>query len=430
MTPEQRQKISRRNFFTMICEGSLFWMGVAFIEPTAVVSVFINEYTGSMELAGLAMTLRQAAMNIGMFIMGMHIHRVHDNGLFFRKFALLSRSPIFLVAPVLLLGVGGATAVIWFISMQSLFFFADGFMALCWQRLNANTIASRDRGPIQGYQLFVSALVGMVSASVIKLLMDSPLEQNVRYACIFGICGAIYIVNALVVRTLRDIPPEEPAAPPPRSFSRYIGSFLALWKSSRDFRHIMYGRLLFNGSIMATSLLLLFGKREMGLSDTQISTMIYVQVAGQLVGGPLFGLINRHLGNTPTMILSNTVSALVGALGVALFVGFRGVPLFWPVAALIFLASTQQVAIMGYTNAIYERMPRELLPGYMILQQLVLLPFTALPFLAGVLAQEFTFLPLFALVAALGAAGVGHAFVYRGNVKKGLYPAPVGEERL
>jgi Na+/melibiose symporter-like transporter len=363
-----------------------------------------------------------------MFVMGMQMHRVRDCGQFFRRFAFLTRSPIIFIAPALLLGIAGIPAVIWFICMQSLFFFADGLVALCWQSVNAHTIAPRDRGPVQGYQQFISALVGLLSASVIKALMDSPLEPNLRYALIFGAGGVIYIVNAFLLRQIKDIPLEEPARLPAPTLGGYLRGLLALWRERRDFRRILYGRLLFNSSLMATSILLLFGARDMALTPEQISSMIYVQIAGQLVGGPLFGLINRHLGNAKTMLLGNLFSVLVGALGVGLFLAPRGAPPFWPVAALIFTASAQQVSYMGYVNAVYERMPKDVLPGYMVLQQLMLLPLTALPYLAGLLAQQVSFLPLFILVAALGLGGTAHALRFARDARLGRLDESIAGE--
>jgi hypothetical protein len=417
MNQEERRKLGRRNFFIMICEGSLFWMAVAFIEPTTVVAVFIEEYTGSMELAGLSMALRQAANYVGMLIMGMYIHKVHDNGAVFRKWALWARSPLWLIIPALLLGLNGAPMVLWFILLQTSLFFIDGFMGLCWQRLNANTISSRDRGPIQGYQQVVSAVVGLASAFVIKLLMDSPLEKNVRYALIFGCCALIFVVNALVLRTLRDAPPDVDAPPPPRSFSRYIGNFLVYWKASPAFRKIMYGRVLYAGGIMATSLLLLFGKTEMGLTDTQVSTMIYVQVGGQLVGGLVWGNVSRYLGNARTCIVANIPTVAVAVIGIALCLFAQQSPPFIAVAVMVFLAASQGVAFMGYNNSIYDRLPREHFPAYMVLQQIVLLPFTALPYLAGLIAQTMSFLPLFALVAAFGVGGIVYGVYYARDLK-------------
>ena len=44
MTTENA-KISKRNYYMMIIEGSLFWIGASFIDGNAVVSVFINEAT-------------------------------------------------------------------------------------------------------------------------------------------------------------------------------------------------------------------------------------------------------------------------------------------------------------------------------------------------------------------------------------------------
>ena len=64
----------------MIIEGSLFWIGASFIDGNAVVSVFINEATGSLRLAGLAAALRNAAPIVAQFLLGMYIAQVDNFG--------------------------------------------------------------------------------------------------------------------------------------------------------------------------------------------------------------------------------------------------------------------------------------------------------------------------------------------------------------
>ena len=79
MTTENA-KISKRNYYMMIIEGSLFWIGASFIDGNAVVSVFINEATGSLRLAGLAAALRNAAPIVAQFLLGMYIAQVDNFG--------------------------------------------------------------------------------------------------------------------------------------------------------------------------------------------------------------------------------------------------------------------------------------------------------------------------------------------------------------
>lgn len=423
MTPEERRRIARRNFFLMIGEGAIYWMAAGFVEPTTVVAVFINDFTGSVQLAGLATSLLQACMILGTVFFGMHIHKVHDYGAFFRKWSVPLRMVYWLALPPLLLGFGGPSAVLIFIFVQSGFYFCNGIISLGWQAVNANTVDPRDRGPIQGYQQFFSAIVGMLSAALIKLLMDSPLSLHARYALIFGICALLFTINGFMLRGLRDVPHDE-APPPPRSFSRYLGSFVPMWRSSKLFRRLMAGRILYVCATMATSLSLLFGVREMGLSPTEASSMIYVQVAGQLTGGLVWGNLNRHIGNPRTMIASCFPPFVLASIGIVLLLFFAGSAPFWLVAAMVFLGGTQSVAVMGFTNSLFDWMPRAALPGYMVLQQLVLLPFTAMPYLAGLLAQTAGFLTLYVLVCVFSAASALYCITYARRLRGELAALP------
>ena len=52
-TLSPNERISRRNYLLMIFEGAVFWIAASFIDGNNVVSVFINEATGSLQLAGL-----------------------------------------------------------------------------------------------------------------------------------------------------------------------------------------------------------------------------------------------------------------------------------------------------------------------------------------------------------------------------------------
>ena len=89
LTPNER--ISRRNYLLMIFEGAVFWIAASFIDGNNVVSVFINEATGSLQLAGLAATLRSAATIVAQFFLGMLLGGVTNYGRTFHIINACSR---------------------------------------------------------------------------------------------------------------------------------------------------------------------------------------------------------------------------------------------------------------------------------------------------------------------------------------------------
>lgn len=399
-----RQRIGKRNFYLMIAEGALFWMAAGFMEPNTVVSVFINEFTGSTQLAGVAATLRQVSWYIGQFIMGVYMYKVHDSGEFLRKIGFWMRMPMWLVAVPLLLGFGGTPVVILFIAMYTAFFFMDGFVALHWNQINAHTLTSGNRGMVMGMQQFLSALVGLGSATAIKLLMDSPLPPTLRYGCIFGLCALVLTVNAFVLRRLKDIP--NPAdRPPQRSFSRYVQHFLPLWKENRVFRNIVYGRLLYVAGTMAAALIVLFGRQNGNLTPSQVSTMVYIPVIGQLCGGLLWGNMIRKFGPVAVMRGANLLPLLIGTLGIVIFFIPGEQSLFIPCALMVFLTGLHNTSFMGYNNALVDTMPASQLPAYLVLCSILLIPMALMPSVAAFLAEKVSYLPVFSLIILIGIAG-------------------------
>lgn len=407
MTLEQRKAISKRNYPLMILEGSLFWAAMAILDPNAVISVFVNEFTGNVQMAGFAATARLATTIIGQFLMGMVAYRIHDHGKFLKKFAVWARMPYWLLLPVLFMGYSGPGVVMWFVFLYSAFFFMDGFVSISWYEINAHTIPPEKRGPLAGYQQFFAALVGLASAVAIKLLMDSPLEPPIRYGCIFALAAIACLFNTFVLRSLKDIPPENvQSRPKSQSFTSYIKAFLPLWISSLHFRQIIFARLLYTAGVMASALLVLFGRKNGNLTDTQVSTMIYLQVGGQLTGGILWGQMSRRLGNVRIIQCSQLLSVIIGGMGIAVFLTAQTASMFLPCAIMVFLSGLQNSSYHGYNSIMIDLMPQESLSHYVVMQSLLLLPLSAAPFLAGLIVDYSSFLPVFILVALFGLAGI------------------------
>ena len=205
----ENAKISKRNYYMMIIEGSLFWIGASVIDGNAVVSVFINEATGSLRLAGLAAALRNAAPIVAQFLLGMYIAQVDNFGRAMHRISTPFRWVVGLMAPLLLLGLHGAPAAVCLIALVTLFYFSDGFTGLFWTEIGARTVPPKPRAAIQGYQQVFGGLAGLGAAFAVKALLDAPeLTFAQRYAWIFGLCGLVYLINLGALYLIRDFPRE------------------------------------------------------------------------------------------------------------------------------------------------------------------------------------------------------------------------------
>ncbi len=408
-TLTENERIARRNYYLMIAEGASFWIAASFIDGNAVISVFISEATGSLQLAGLAAALRSAMTIVAQFLLGMVIMNVSNFGRAMHTIAFSSRWVIALMAPLLLMGVTGTPAAICVIVLVSLFFFSDGLVGLFWTEIGARTVPPRPRAAIQGYQQVFGGIAGLGAAFVVKALMDAPtLTFAQRYAWIFGMCGGVYFLNMFLLYGIRDFPREKIQHWERVRLVPYLRSFVELWRADGNFRRIMYGRILYVVSSMVSSLIVLFGSSRGNLTPTQVSSMLYIQVIGQIIGGFAWVRVTKKWGNTALMVISHVLPVLIAVLGIAVhFIGpATGRSCFGFVAVMVLMAGMNLSAWLGYAHRVIDTVDPKKRTGYLVLQSIIQFPFTFCSYFAGLAAEVFSFLPVFVAVLISSLAGI------------------------
>lgn len=405
------RKVSKKNYYFMIFEGALFWFATSFIDGNAVISVFIHEATGSVQLAGLTAALRSCATYVGQFVMGIMMWRVASVDGAMHKITACARPMLLLCVPLLLLGVSGMAAAISVMVLLTAFYFSDGLSSLLWQELSARTIEPRRRTGVQGYQMAIGGAAAFGSAMIVKLILDSPaFTFATRYALIFGMCGAVFVVNFFFLLQIKDLPSNKAKPVPPRRkipLPEYFRNFVVLWKADGNYRRLMLTRVLYVLAISTSSLIVLFGMSSGGITAQQASSMLYLQVAGQVVGGLVWAQIGKHLGNNAIIIGSQAIPVVVAGIGIAVhFAGASGGTFFVPVAIMVFLSSMNVGSMMGYNNRVIDIVEPKDRTGYLVMQGVIQFPFTFGAYLAGLAADLWDYLPVFAATLLIGAAGL------------------------
>ncbi len=407
---QEEERIGRRNYYLMIAEGAVFWFACSFIDGNAVISVFINEATGSIQLAGLTATLRNCMYIVGQFLIGLWIYRITDFGRALHVLSACTRPLLLLLVPILLLGVSGMAAAVCAIVLVSLFYFSDGFVALVWTELGARTVSPKNRSSIQGYQQVFGGVAGLVSAILVKAILDSPrLNFTYRYAIIFGLSGLVFSINAFVLRFIRDFPRNKGRRinAPRTALGPYLANFVQLWRADRNFRRLMYCRMLYVLGMMGAALYVLFGLQYANLTSGQASAMLYLQVGGQVAGGFLWAQLCRRKGNNFQIVCSFLVPILIALLGAfAHFAGRTGANLVWAVGLMVLLSGMYTSAWVGISNRMIDIVEPADRTHYLVMQSLIQFPFTFSAYLAGLAAEIWSYLPVFAAMGISGLMGL------------------------
>lgn len=396
-----RQAVQKRNFYALTLEGMLFWVGFAFLDSNSVIPVFINTYTGSLYLAGLAATLRTASSLLAQLAMGPHVQRVRNMPSFIIRIMLLFRPLPLLMVPVLLLSTDTHTPVWIFLIIFSLLWVSDGIIVVPWLDLFARTIHNGMRGKLLGYQQVLGGIGSLFAGLIIKEVLEHPvLSDGARYSIIFGSAGIVLLVSSIAMSFARDIPREiMQDKPNPIEYFRKLPGY---FKKNRLYARMVITQIMAGFGWMVMPFVILFNKDTFGLNPTQISTLIYTQIVGTLIGGIIWGNISHRLGNKYVIMTSQVIIFILSLLVLISSPLSNYVDPFWLAAAMSLLTGLSMGAWMGFVNYTIDVTEEAERPIYFVLTSVITLPLTLLPFFSGLLADAWGFIPLFLI--SMGAA--------------------------
>ncbi len=413
-------KLSRYNFWMMSLEGAIFWFAWAVLDGNTVVSVFINQTTGSLALAGFASTWRNCSCLITQLILGMYFHRVQSSARVMSRVGYMSRWVMLFMVPALLLGMWNEPAAWLFLALYGVFFLADGLISLLWLEIMVGTVQPNIRGRINGNQQIVGGALGLVASVGIRFIFGSSLPPPVQFAIIFGANGVLMIANAVVLGRIKEPPAQMQVRHPYIAPNAYFGSLWKLFRKNGAFRKVAYSRCLHTAVVLMVPMFILFGSSVCGLSVTQTASLVTFSVLGQISGGFLWGqLVSHRLSYRHVMGFSSAVNVVVMAMGLACFLLAGRVSLFAPLSVMVFLGMVNNCAHLGYTNHLFECVEPAERPHYLVLIALAMLPATFSSFLAGLIATHWGFGMVFGLGLALALC-----CAYIVLVRIGLRPKP------
>ncbi len=401
----QENRIRRRNFAALTLEGAFFVIGTAFIDVNAVIPVFIFTYMHSLKLAGLAATINLAASIVAQTLIGPYVRSIRRMPFYITLLMFIFRPLTLLMIPVLFSGLSDAWNVAVFLFLYSLLFFGDGLVVVAWTDLLGRTILPENRGKVFGYQQLLGGIGALAAGFLIKYLLENQtLTNDQRYAIIFSGAAVSLLVSAVAMSFSRDLP-RIPATRPARNW-HYYAQFPACLRRHPEFRRVAVIRILSGIAAMIAPLMILYGQGIFGLDAAQISTLVYIQIIGGLVGGLFWSQISSRLGNKAVIRAAQVTGLAIPAYALVCLL-FRQTDqawyLLWPLILVNGMYMGSWVGFLNYTIDIVEEEERTV---YLLLSNLITFPLSILSFLAGIFADWIGFLPLFGVSGLAALAGI------------------------
>ncbi len=419
------QRIARRNSIFMVLEGALFYAALSFIPNETVVAEFIDFTSGSVTLAGLAATMSSLAFYVGEFVCGLFVHRIRRQGPFMIKMAFLSRSLLLLFALLILAGMHGAAAAWMFILMYFAVFIIDGFVGLCWTQMMARTLPLQRRGEVLSIQQSICGGIGIFVGFVLQRILTSALPKMDQFSIIFVLSGAVFVLSATMMLFFKDLPHASMPDEPIKSPARYVRELAPLIIHNQGVRQTIIARLLFTFTMISAPINYKFGQMN-GLTDYQLSLLVYMPVAGQIMAGFFWSRVSRRANYPVMMMLAQMAGIACALLNIAAFACARlGVSVMICLSAAMVLIKFTYVANNAFTQHVIAIVDEKERANHIVLTSIVTAPATLGTTIAGAIA-DWAFWPVYAIMLLSGIAGALQTHRYFISKKS---PLPVLQRR-
>ena len=253
--------------------------------------------------------------------------------------------------------------------------------------------------------------IGSLAAGFIikSVLENTAFSDATRYSIIFSSASILMILSSAAMLLTRDLP--RPIESKPAKNRHYYASLPAYLKKNKDFRRVALIRILSSFTSMVAPFLILFGQNIFRLDVSQVSTLIYIQIAGGLLGGVIWSQISSRFGNKFVILTAQVTGLLIPIAALACFL-VRDLSLPWYLLWPIILANgTNMGSWVGTFNYLIDIIDEEERTIYLLLSSVITFPLTGLAFLAGILADQTGFVPLFIISIVTACLGI---FLARG----------------
>ena len=410
MTPE---KMAKHNFIFMLLEGAMFYIGYSFMQTDTVIAKFIDLSAHSTALVGLAASISSVCFLVGQVIGGAYIHRVRVQSRHMVRMALASRAVMLILSAALALGLRGPAAAWLFLLFYAVFLLTDGVVGLCWTQVSARTLPVRKRGEVLGLQQTLCGILGLGTGFVLQKLLTSALGEYAKFSIIFALAGGTLLLSVVFLAQFQDVPhpshPEQPVKTP----KRYVEELVPLFRAHQGVRQVALSRCLYTLTLMALPVNYKFGQLH-GLTEYQLALLVYMPVAGRILSGLLWSQLSRLKGYPSTMLAAHALGLLSAAFNVlALVMGGMGRSVMLPLCAAMVLVSINSQGTNGFSQHMIAIVDEENRASYIVLLALVCAPMAFSSTLAGLIADNWGFLPVYVVVAVaalLGLAQTWHFF--------------------
>lgn len=404
----KQESHTRWNFIVITADAAFFIGALAFVEPFAVLPVFIRTLTDSTIAIGILITIQRAGWLLPQLPAASLLQHRPRKKPFLLLAATAGRLPFAFLAVVVYFWAGSNPALVLWLLMFSyaIFYATDGMSCLAWNDIIAKSIPANFRGRLFGAQQFIGAAIAISAGEVVRrVLAKEGLPYPANYALLFAILFAGMMLSSFFLSLVRE--PLRPVAAEPQKVAQLLKMIPRALRERQDFRRMVWTQSLVGVGSIAAPFYVIYAEKYLGAPPWVSGIFIWAGTVGGIVGSLAWAYLNDRHGSL-RVIRGVCWLALLGPVAAIL------VPLFGLPAPLVYYAFAVVFALgaagaggnwIGFTNFLLEIVNDEERAAFLGITPTLLAPMILMPLIGGLLLKVLPYEALFALAAAGGLAG-------------------------
>ena len=314
----------RHNFIMGVLNGAIFQFGVAFVDPTTVLPVFIKSFTGSDFIVGLVSSVRRSGWYLPQLPMAGYLERKPYKMKYYLGGNAIRLVLVWLFIPIL--AVYGAEnpslVLLAFLIIFTISSLAGGIAGSPFTDIVGKTIPRRYRGLFYAVRVFLGAGILSILAG---LVVGYVLGENggyrfpMNYVVIFSLFALFTTVGVACFGFVKEPPGE--VSEMSRTFRVVLSEVPGLLRQDPNFRRLLTTQVLSSGLGFSLPFYIVLAREQFGVTAGTTGIFLAMQTLGATFFNLVWGGVSARYGIRKVVRLTMFAQAFIPVYALVLGIG-------------------------------------------------------------------------------------------------------------
>lgn len=409
----EKDSNTRWNFVALTLDAAFFVGAFAFVQPVAVLPVFVRTLTDSTVAIGALTAIQQAGWILPQLAAASFLQHRPRKMPFLMSLVIIGRLPFAPLAIIILLMAKSDPALVLaaVVTAYVIFCFTDGMTLVGWNDIVAKCIRPTLRGRLFGGQQFLGGGIAVIAGETVRRVLASDgMAYPANYAFLFGLYFAGMMLSAAFLALVRE--PIRPVVKERQNLAQMVKRIPGALREKPEFLRMVKTQLLGGIGFIAVPFYVIYAETRLGAPPWTSGVFIWAGTVGAIGGSLIWAYLSDLKGST--RVIRAVCWLGVTAPLVAIAVPFLPLtaPMTYYAYAIVFTVASAAGggSWIGFTNFLLEITQDEERIAFIGMNGTLLAPTALMPVIGGLLLKFFPYEAVFALAAMGGLLALLNAY--------------------